>query len=82
MKNSKMRIAVSITLLITFNVVTTNILVVYVILSRVHLSNISSSFFNVFLNQNYELQLSCNLIITCNNKQYMFINPNRLSQEV
>jgi hypothetical protein len=43
---------------------TTNTLVFYVILSRVHLSNISSFFFNVFLNQNYELHLQtdCNLI--------------------
>ena len=49
---------------------TTNILVFYVILSPVHLSNISY-FFNVFLNQNYELQFSCNVIITCNNKQYI-----------
>jgi hypothetical protein len=28
-------------------------------------------FFNVFLNQNYELQFSCNVIIICNNKQYI-----------
>ena len=34
---------------------TTNTLVFYVILSRVHLLGISL-FFNVFLNQNYELQ--------------------------
>jgi hypothetical protein len=27
--------------------------------------------FNLFLNQNYELQFSCNVIITCNNKQYI-----------
>jgi DNA adenine methylase len=27
--------------------------------------------FNVFLNQNYELQFSCNVIITCNKKQYI-----------
>jgi hypothetical protein len=36
---------------------TTNILVFYVILSCVHLSNISSFFFNVFLNQNYKLAI-------------------------
>ena len=58
-----------ITLLITFNVITTNILVFYVILSRVYLSNISS-YFNLFFTQNYELQFSFNVIITCNNKQY------------
>ena len=57
-----------ITLLITFNVITINILVFYVILSRVYLSNISS-YFNLFFTQNYELQFSFNVIITCNNNQ-------------
>jgi hypothetical protein len=41
------------------------LLVFYVILSRVHLSNIST-FFYIFLTQNYELQFSFNVIITCN----------------
>ncbi len=41
----------------------------YVIFSHVHLSNIS--FFNEFLTQNYELQFSFNVIITCNNIQYI-----------
>ena len=43
----------------------------YVIFFHVHLSNIS--FFNVFLTQNYELelQLRFNVIITCNNIQYI-----------
>ena len=49
---------------------TTNISVFYVILSHVHLSNISF-FFYVFLTQNYELQFSFNVIITCNNIQYI-----------
>jgi hypothetical protein len=51
---------------------TTNILVFYVILSHVHLSNISF-FFMYFLlrRQNYELQFSFNVIITCNNIQYI-----------
>jgi hypothetical protein len=42
--------------------------VINFILTWFHLSLI---FFNVFLNQNYELQFSCNVIFTCNNKQYI-----------
>ena len=53
------------------NVMTTNILVFYVILSHVYLSQYL--LFNVFFTQNYELQFSFNVIITCNNIQYMYI---------
>jgi hypothetical protein len=53
---------------------TTNILVFYVILSHVYLSNISKKKKKngpVFLTQNYELQFSFNVIITCNNIQHI-----------
>jgi hypothetical protein len=52
---------------------TTNILVFYVILSHVYLSNISNkkNYGPVFLTQNYELQFSFNVIIACNNIQHI-----------
>ena len=60
-----------ITLLITFNVIVTNILMCYVILSPVYLSNIAPFLIYFLLRTINILQFSFNVIITCNNKQYI-----------